>query len=188
MPFERRWRQMGAIFETARALHAAGARSRDGTVSAQEKPMPEKDNLAVLREVIDVLTRLDIPYALGGSWASSLLGKMRFTFDADLTVEPFGGKEADFCAAFGPDYYVSPGAVREANLRRSSFNVIHTTSGFKVDLFVRKDRPFEESAMARRRSHPVPQTPGREIVCVSPEDVILFKLEWYHLGGGTSER
>src|SRR5260370_29560104 len=113
---------------------------------------------------------------------------MRFTYDADLSVEPFPGKERAFCAAFGEDYYVSLGSVQDANTRRSSFNVIHTTSGFKVDVFVRKDRPFELSAMARRRAYPVPQAPGQEIVCVTPEDVILFKLEWYRLGGGTSER
>ena len=61
--------------------------------------------------------------------------------DADLTVEPFPGKEAAFCASFDEAYYVSLPAVEEAIRRRSSFNLIHTPTTFKVDIFVRKDDP-----------------------------------------------
>src|SRR5262245_242178 len=115
MPFERKWRQMAVIYRTARALHAAGVRQRNPSATAADiasdwravalggLPYPEwkgaaveedKDNVAIVEEVIAVLGRLNIPYAVGGSWASSLLGKMRFTHDADLTVEPFLGRGA----------------------------------------------------------------------------------------------
>ncbi len=36
MPFAEKWRQMGAIYQTARALHAAGVRSRNPTATDQE--------------------------------------------------------------------------------------------------------------------------------------------------------
>jgi hypothetical protein len=144
------------------------------------------EHTEIVQEIIAVLTRLDIPYAVGGSWASCLLGKMRFTIDADLTVEPFPGKEAAFCAAFGEDYYVSLPMIQDAIRRRSSFNIIHWPSGFKVDLFVRTDRPFEASVLARRRPHLLEE--GQSVILVSPEDIILLKLEWYRLGGGASER
>jgi hypothetical protein len=144
------------------------------------------DNLAVLQEVIAAFAVLEIPYALGGSWASSLMGKPRLTFDADLTVEPFPGKEMAFCATFNPDYYVSLDAVRNAVRRRASFNILHTVSGFKVDVFVRKERPFDQSVMARRRAFPLPGV--GPVVCVSPEDVILLKLEWFRLGNESSEQ
>jgi hypothetical protein len=146
------------------------------------------DNLPVVLEVIAVLTRLDIPYALGGSWASSLLGKMRFTHDADITVEPFAGKEEAFCAAFGPEYYVSLPAARRALDERSSFNIIHTPTTFKVDVFVRKDRPFEQSVMQRRQARFLADVPGQAVQVVSAEDIILLKLEWYRLGHEISER
>src|SRR5262245_41768173 len=163
MPFARRWQQMGSIYRLARSLHAAGVQDRNPDATPLEieeswrqealgselSPPSGDDQMAtndegaqVIQEVIAVLDRLEIPYALGGSWASSLLGKMRFTHDADLTVEPFAGQEGAFCAAFNDDYYVSPPAVREAIGRRSTFNVIHTPSAFKVDFFVRKARPF----------------------------------------------
>jgi hypothetical protein len=146
----------------------------------------DKENKEIIQEVASVLARLQIPHAVGGSWASSLLGKPRFTNDADMIVEPFPGKEEAFCASFGEDYYVSLPMIQDAIQRRSSFNVIHWPSGFKVDLFIRKERPFEVSVLARRHIYPSPG--GQSFSLVSAEDIILLKLEWYRLGGGASER
>jgi hypothetical protein len=183
MPFERKWRQMGEIYQLAKILQAAGpGRKGEARVNAPN------ENLQVLEEVIAALSRLGIPYALGGSWASCLFGQMRLTIDADLSVEPFPGKEAALCACFGEDYYISLDCVRDAVRRRSSFNIIHLPSSFKVDCFVRKDRPFEASLMARRRSHTLPGQQGPLLQCVTPEDVILLKLEWFRLGNEASER
>jgi hypothetical protein len=209
MPFAARWRQMGAIYDTAKVLHAMGVRRRNPSATEEmireewlrsalgqswseksRRPAVDRDreNLLVLQEVLAALSRLGIAHAVGGSWASSLLGKMRYTHDADVSVEPFPGKEAAFCASFGEDYYVSPEAVQDAIRRRSSFNVIHFPSGFKVDLFVRKDRPFDLSLLARRQPHPLPEGGGPPITLVTPEDIILLKLEWYRLGGEVSEQ
>lgn len=145
-----------------------------------------QENVAVVHEVAAVLDRLAIPYAVGGSWASSLFGKPRLTHDVDMMVEPFPGKETAFCSSFSDDYYVSLPMIQDALRRRSSFNIIHWPSSFKADLFVRKDRPFDKSVLARRRLHSLSK--GGSLTLVSPEDVILLKLEWYRLGGGTSER
>jgi len=145
-----------------------------------------KENVTIVHEVAAVLDRLEIPYAVGGSWASSLLGRPRLTHDVDLTVEPFPGKETAFCDSFSDDYYVSLPMIQDAIRRRSSFNIIHWPSGFKIDIFVRKDRPYDASVLARRRLHSLSE--GRSLTLVSPEDVILLKLEWYRLGGNMSER
>ncbi len=189
MPLERKWRQLGAIFQTARVLRVLGQQAcppdRERTEPTMLNPT---ENLTVVREVIAVLDRLGILYALGGSWASSLLGKMRFTNAADLAVEPFPGRETEFCSSFGEDYYVSLPAMQQAIRQRSSFNIIHTPSGFKVDLFVRRDRPFEQSLMARRRPFVLADEGGQTIQCLSPEDLILIKLEWYRLGGESMQQ
>jgi hypothetical protein len=89
-------------------------------------------------------------------------------------------------ASFGPDYYLSLSAVQEAVQHRSTFNIINTSTGFKVDVFVRKNQEFEESAMARRVSLELPDSPGQPLFFHSPEDVILFKLNWYRMGNQTS--
>jgi hypothetical protein len=138
--------------------------------------------------VIAVFRRLDIPYALGGSWASTVHGRPRFTQDADFTVEPFPGKEGQFAAAFGPDYYLSVPAMEDALRNRTSFNLINTRIGFKFDIFVRKDRPFDQAIMQRRLAITLPDQSNQPIMFVSAEDIILLKLEWYRMGGEASER
>ncbi len=110
MPLARKWLLLGELYQNGRSMHAAGYRLRHPVATPHEirrhwmiltlgfvpestskgifpeRPMP---NLSDLRDVVDVLTRLDIPYALGGSMASSVYGIARYTNDADLTAEPF---------------------------------------------------------------------------------------------------
>jgi hypothetical protein len=204
-----KWLRLGEMYRDARVLHAAGVRLRNPAATARdiheawlsghvglppggwvgEPVMPE--NLACvrdLREVVRVLSSLGIPYALGGSMASSVYGIDRYTRDADLTVEPFPGKAAQLAVALGSDYYVSVPAIEDALRRQASFNIINTRTGFKVDVFIRKDQPFERAAMARRVNLDLPDSPGQPLTLHSAEDVVLFKLRWYRLGNETSEQ
>jgi hypothetical protein len=206
----RKWALLGDLYRMGRNLHAVGVRLRNpGATPAEirddwiathlgEVPrnstIPEPgmdlptDNLRVVLEVIDAFDALGIAYALGGSLASSIHGIMRNTADADISVEPFPGLEDRLAALFGADYYVSPAAIRQAVRDRSTFNIINTSVGFKVDVFVRKERPFEYSLMRRRIPATMLDAPDRPIAVVTPEDCILLKLEWYRLGGETSDR
>jgi hypothetical protein len=210
MPFERKWRIMGDAYRTARTLHEIGFRARHSSSSSQAvqsewrrlalgsawQPQFDEvstvdasllDNLPVLRKVISVFQNLAIPCALGGSWASSIQGVPRQTQDADLTALPLSGRERDLIEQLGGDFYVSETAIREANQRRSSFNIIHTQSGFKVDVFIRKDTPYAIAAFSRRQRQTIPGT-SESIDVISPEDIILHKLEWYRIGGEASDR
>lgn len=56
--------------------------------------------------------------------------------------------------------------------------------GAKVDLVVRKDRPFSHNELARQR---LVEIEGVDVAIVSAEDLVLAKLEWSSQGGG-SER
>ena len=205
----RKWALMGDLYRYGRTLHATGVRLRRPDASPAEirhdwiamhlGEVPRRsgeevdvdqpvDNQRVVREVIAAFDTLGIPYALGGSLASAIYGVTRLTADADVTADPFPGKEAQFAARFGPEYYVSIDAVREAIRGRSSFNVINTAVGFKVDVFIRGDQPFEASMMQRRVAFTDPAAPDQPIHLVSPEDIVLLKLEWYRLGGEVSDR
>jgi len=46
------------------------------------------------------------------------------------------------------DFYLSEEAAREAVRLERMFNAIHLATGFKVDLVVKKDRPFSDAEMA----------------------------------------
>jgi hypothetical protein len=76
--------------------------------------------------------------------------------------------------------------VRDAMQRRSSCNLIHRTTGFKVDLFLRRDRAFSRAEMERART--VELAPGVNMRVASAEDCVLSKLEWYEKGGQVSDR
>ena len=206
----RKWALLGDLYRMGRQLHAAGIRLRDpdatwleirdewiathvgdvprATTSEDNGMDQPTDNLRVLHEVLAAFDSLEIAYALGGSLASGIHGITRYTSDADVSVEPFDGLEDRLAASFGTDYYVSLEAIRQALRDRSTFNIINTSVGFKVDVFVRKDRPFERSLMDRRVSATMAAAPDRPIMVVSAEDSILLKLEWYRLGGEISDR
>jgi hypothetical protein len=209
MPFARKWQIIRDTFRTARVLHAAGVRLRNpaatdsdireewlrkrlGHLPRANREDPAMflsgDEMGVFQDVVGKLTALGIAYALGGSLAASVHGYDRQTHDADITVEPFAGQEAQLVQSLGEAYYASLPAIEEAVRQRSSFNLIHNETGFKIDVFVRKDDPFEQSAMARRVAAPLPESPGRLIVIQSAEDLILFKLRWYRLGNEVSEK
>jgi hypothetical protein len=211
MPPARKWKNLRDDYRMARALHAAGMRYRNPGVSLAEiqadwvrsvlggpcpVPLPEslvepvdQEYQPVLRFALRALDRLGIAYAIGGSVASSIHGAGRMTRDADITVEPFVGREAAFIAAFpAPEFYLSADAVREALHTRSTFNVLHPATGYKLDFFVRKNEAFEEAAFARREPHTMPDAPDEPVQIYSPEDVVLFKLRWYRLGGEVSDK
>jgi hypothetical protein len=205
-----KWLRLGDIYRRAKLLHATGARSRDpsatpekirdhwtaitvgpplsGKLSETAAMPPTDEGMQAVEQVVAVLVEFGIPYAVGGSVASSMFGEPRFTEDADISVEPFGGRESEFVARFGAEYYLSLSAIEDALRRRSCFNIIHLPSGFKVDIFVRQERAFEASVMSRRRLMPLASSPGRSLAVVSAEDIILLKLEWYRLGNETSDR
>lgn len=140
-----------------------------------------------VRRIADVLDGLSIRFAVGGSLASSVHGVPRFTNDADLCVEPFPGKEEAFVARLGDGYYASLPAIREANSRRRSFNIVRLASSFKLDLFVQQHRKFDQQLLSRAKPVNASGSTASFLV-LSPEDILLHKLEWYRLGGEVSDR
>jgi hypothetical protein len=94
----------------------------------------------LLAAVIRELDGAGIPHMLVGSFASSVLGAPRATQDIDLVIDPTPEALDRFVAAFDADrVYIGPSS-QEALARRDQFNLIDTTSGWKVDLVIRKDR------------------------------------------------
>ena len=78
-------------------------------------------------------------------------------------------------------------AMEEAIARAGSFNVVHLATMFKVDLFVRKDSPFDRKSFERSREEEIGDPPVRVRVS-TPEDTVLHKLLWYEKGGRGSSR
>lgn len=128
-----------------------------------------------LGRLIKKLDEQNIPYMLSGSVSSSLHGQPRATNDADIVIAPTEEQLIAFLKSLGDDYYVNPEAARDAFKSHSVFNVIDIQNSWKADLIIRKNRPFSREEFRRRQKANIM---GLDAWVVSPEDVILSKLEW----------
>ena len=144
--------------------------------------------IAVTLLVIEALEALDVPYLIGGSLASAVHGVARATVDTDLVAD-LRPEHAELLAqALSDAFYVDVEAIRDGIHRRSSFNVIHLETMFKVDVFVHKRRPFDQAQFKRRTDQVVATDPERTAYIASAEDTVLTKLEWYRMDGEVSDR
>jgi hypothetical protein len=144
--------------------------------------------IAITLRVIQELDKLNVPYLIGGSLASALYGEPRATIDADLVADLKLEHAAPLVRALTGEFYIAQDVVLDAIRTQRSFNVIHLATSFKVDIFVRKKRAFDDAQFARRTRQIVATDPERTAYIASAEDTILAKLEWYNIGGSISER
>jgi hypothetical protein len=63
-------------------------------------------------------------------------------------------------------------------LRESRFNIIDLKTAWKIDMIIRKTRPFSREEFSRRQ---LLSMQGVSLFVASAEDVILAKLEWSKL-------
>ena len=136
----------------------------------------------VVRHALEVLERMGLPYAVVGSYASSAWGEPRYTHDIDIVLDLPMGRVQELCTGFPPpEWYVSETAAREAVSRRRQFNIIHTSSGNKIDVMVPRSDEWSREQLQRRQK--VALLPDREGYAAHPEDVIIGKLRYFHEGG-----
>jgi hypothetical protein len=136
----------------------------------------------LLRYVVEILEAQELPYAVVGSFASAIYGEPRYTNDIDIVLCLTTDAVERLCDAFpAAEFYVSLSAAREAVRTCGQFNVIHPSSGNKIDFMIARDDAWGREQIARRIRQPI--LPGREAFVAAPEDVILGKLLYYREGG-----
>lgn len=147
----------------------------------------DNSQLPLIFKVIRTLDTLEIPYFLGGSYASGVHGEYRQTADADVIADVPLDKARALSEALQDEFYSDVETIRDAIRRRSCFNFIHLKSAFKIDIFLPRWRSFEREQMSRRELYTFNE--GTEPVYIaSAEDAIIAKLEWYRDGGEVSDR
>lgn len=146
-----------------------------------------EDPVQLARAVADILERLDIPYYIGGSLASSLLGESRYSEDLDLIITMTSHQEATLLQALAERFYVSETVIHEALQGRSlSFNIISLNSGEKIDLFISQVDDFAVSKMTRRFRYSMPD--GAQLWLCTAEDMILQKLVGFQMSANESQK
>ena len=69
-------------------------------------------------------------------------------------------------------------AALEARKHQSLFNVVDMATGWKIDLIIRKSRPFSQEEFRRRKRV---NLQGGPLFVASAENVVVSKLEWAKL-------
>jgi len=133
----------------------------------------------VFDRITSALGEAGIAYMLAGSLASAYYGAPRTTQDIDLVIAATADQLRTFVQSLPKDqYYVDLTAALEAHKHQSLFNVVDMATGWKIDMIIRKSRPFSEEEFRRRT---LVNLQGRPLFVASAEDVVVSKLEWAKL-------
>lgn len=137
-----------------------------------------------LLQIVKAFETNNIAYVIVGSIASSIHGDYRATADIDIVADVPANKISTLVAQLSSDFYVDEVAVERAVTQRRSFNTIHLTAIFKIDVFLPADA-LARQQLARRELHRLET--GEQVWVATAEDTVLAKLKWYRLGGQVSE-
>ena len=122
----------------------------------------------LLRMAIATLERLEVPYAIVGSFASSAWGESRFTQDIAIVIRVDQRSIEQLCDAFsGDEFYVSRIAAQEAVKLNGQFNILNPESGNKIDFMI-AGRSKRASSQLLHDQVQCKQKPRRMTVAIVP--------------------
>src|SRR5207245_6760816 len=105
----------------------------------------------------------------------SYYARPRMTRDIDIVVALDASAGAMIADALGKDYHADVTLLAEGFRLRRPCNVLHLPTVVKIDLIPRKDSEYRRLEFERRRKV---DFAGVELWIVSPEDLVISKLEW----------
>lgn len=129
----------------------------------------------VLKIVVKRLESIGIQYMITGSVAANFYITPRMTRDTDIIIDVVEQDAERIFSLFSEDFYIDLDMMKDAIRRKGIFNIIHRDGIVKIDFIVRKETEYRKLEFERRRNIPFE---GLSINVVSPEDLILSKLEW----------
>lgn len=144
---------------------------------------PSNQLIETFQEILQQLEEHSIPYMVVGSIAAIVYGEPRLTNDMDVVIQIPPDRADKIQDMFSEDeFYCPPLEVLQSELSsRGQFNIIHQTSGLKIDFVVQKQGEHGQEEFGRRRT--IPFWEDFEASIASPEDVIIKKLSFYREGG-----
>lgn len=148
--------------------------------------MEKSDPRYLLLKIVKILKVLKIPYMITGGIAVLMWGRVRFTADIDIVVE-LRREDTDRLEKalhkLGQAGYLDKETMLQAVDDLGEFNFIDGESGVKVDFWIlKKDDPFDVIRLKRRKRRILH---GERVNFISPEDLILTKLQWYAKNGSS---
>jgi hypothetical protein len=135
----------------------------------------------LLRHAVQCLEKAGISYFITGAVAGIVYGEPRLTNDIDIVADVREEHLPDLKRCFPEgEFYFDTEMAAKAIRSRSQFNIIHPSSGFKIDILIPNLGPYDRSRFKRVRR--IKSDPEHEAAFASPEDVILKKMDYYREG------
>lgn len=135
---------------------------------------------SIERDVLERLESLRLRWYVTGSWSLGVYAEPRMTRDIDIVLDvPRSTYDSAIRPAFDADFLVNDPIDLGG---RWMGGLIHKREIVRVDLMLGRTDAWARSAMDRRRRVEHPDLGA--IWNISPEDLIIAKLEWSE---GTSE-
>jgi hypothetical protein len=150
--------------------------------------MTDPDPIRVALQAAAAFERLAIPYVVGGSLASSLIGEPRATYDVDIAADVRPEHVLGLFLELGERFHVDLAALRESVRNERMFQFVHAQEYVKVDVYPRRAVGFHASEYARAERRLVVKDPPQYLRLASAEDTVLQKLVWYRIASGSSDR
>lgn len=169
------------------AVRWLGKETANQLISREGKIL-DAESIQLALRVAEIFDEIEVPYLIGGSVASSILGEPRATLDVDIVADLQLSHVQPLVQLMTEEFFIDERMVIEAIERKSSFNVIHLNTMQKVDIFVLSNQPLAQVEMQRRQLLVLTLDPERLAWVASAEDIILQKLIWYRLGNQVSDR
>lgn len=133
------------------------------------------DDFRMLKIACEGLEKANIPYMLTGSFAANFYAVPRMTRDIDMIIQIFEADMDKFVLAFEKHFYLDRRSIVEALEYQRMFNIINLDNGFKIDFIILKNSSYRQTEFQRKRRVIFN---GVEVWIVSPEDLIISKLDW----------
>ena len=136
------------------------------------------DLARVLMDLVAVLDRLGIVYAVMGGIAVRAYGLPRATYDVDVTISIDRSRLPELYAAIEkvgytvPEPFLTGWIDQVSGMPLVKFRLYLEGRGIDVDVFLAESE-FQKNLLDRRRRHVAERT---DLWLVSPEDLILLKL------------
>jgi hypothetical protein len=148
--------------------------------------MPTPDLVSLF---VEPLNRLGVTYMVTGAVAAIVYGEPRLTNDIDLVIKLPNDDALRLHDAFPqPEFCVPPVETMQVEANRplrGHFNLIHTDSALKADIYPAGSDPLHHWALEHR--HQI-EVSGVTMWIAPIEYVILRKLQYLEIGGQEKHR
>lgn len=140
--------------------------------------MPELagEQVEALLDFAAALDAVGVEYYVTGSVAAALYGMARMSNDIDVVIEvPPARDRAPLAKVLAEDFDVQEDTVMEALREPRIFNLLTNHTMVKIDVIPRDPSQDPDDVLDRRRRV---ELGDAEVSVISPEDLIISKLNW----------